>query len=90
MEYQTVREARHTTNLRPVRADFLTYCHGVLTLLWAARHRCRIAAMPQPRKEFRDIQVKVHIRRPEKDSWAYLGRALVSQEFMGQNSRVGM
>ncbi|KAG1862211.1 hypothetical protein F4604DRAFT_1786526 [Suillus subluteus] len=41
-----------------------------------------------PAREFRDIQVKVHIRRPEKDSWAYLGRALVSQEVVGQSSRV--
>ncbi|KAH7883519.1 hypothetical protein F5I97DRAFT_2041287 [Phlebopus sp. FC_14] len=41
-----------------------------------------------PTKEFRDIQVKVHIRRPEKDSWVYLGRALVSQEVAGQSSRV--
>jgi len=31
----------------------------------------------------------VHIRRPEKDSWVYLGRALVSQEVVGQSSRVG-
>jgi len=44
-------------------------------------------ALP-PAREFRDIQVKVHIRRPEKDSWAYLGRALVSQEVVGQSSRV--
>jgi hypothetical protein len=42
-----------------------------------------------PAREFRDIQVKVHIRRPERDSWAYLGRALVSQEVVGQSSRVG-
>jgi len=42
-----------------------------------------------PPREFRDIQVKVHIRRPEKDSWAYLGRALVTQEVVGQSSRVG-
>ncbi|KAG9314307.1 hypothetical protein JVU11DRAFT_5096 [Chiua virens] len=42
---------------------------------------------PWPR-EFRDVQVKVHIRRPEKDSWVYLGRALVSQEIAGQSSRV--
>ncbi|KAI6007276.1 hypothetical protein EDD15DRAFT_41833 [Pisolithus albus] len=39
-------------------------------------------------REFKDIQVKVHVRRPERDSWVYLGRALVSQEFMGQSSRV--
>lgn len=48
-----------------------------------------IANVLPPAREFRDIQVKVHIRRPEKDSWAYLGRALVSQEVVGQSSRVG-
>jgi len=32
--------------------------------------------------------VKVHIRRPERDSWVYLGRAMVSQEIAGQSSRV--
>ncbi|KZP16786.1 hypothetical protein FIBSPDRAFT_957685 [Athelia psychrophila] len=42
----------------------------------------------QPRESFREIAVKVHIRRPEKDSWVYLGRALVSQEVVGQASRV--
>ncbi|KAI6008246.1 hypothetical protein F5J12DRAFT_69531 [Pisolithus orientalis] len=45
-------------------------------------------SVAQPSREFKDIQVKVHVRRPERDSWVYLGRALVSQEFMGQNSRV--
>ncbi|TFK41235.1 hypothetical protein BDQ12DRAFT_733545 [Crucibulum laeve] len=40
------------------------------------------------RDHFRDIQVKVHIRRPERDSWVYLGRGLVTQEFTGQSSRV--
>ena len=49
---------------------------------------------PQPqtvysRENFRDIQVKVHIRRPERDSWVYLGRGLVTQEVMGHSSRVG-
>jgi hypothetical protein len=48
-----------------------------------------IANVLPPAREFRDIQVKVHIRRPEKDSWVYLGRALVSQEVVGQSSRVG-
>lgn len=48
-----------------------------------------IASVLPPAREFRDIQVKVHIRRPERDSWAYLGRALVSQEVVGQSSRVG-
>ncbi|KAF9076208.1 hypothetical protein BDP27DRAFT_1314063 [Rhodocollybia butyracea] len=36
----------------------------------------------------RDIQVKVHIRRPERDSWVYMGRGLVSQEMLGHSSRV--
>jgi hypothetical protein len=42
----------------------------------------------QPRESFREIAVKVHIRRPDRDSWVYLGRALVSQEITGQSSRV--
>lgn len=41
-------------------------------------------------RDFRDIAVKVHIRRPEKDAWTYMGRAIVSQEIIGQHSRVGM
>lgn len=40
-------------------------------------------------REFRDIQVKVHIRRPERDSWVYMGRGLVTQEVTGHSSRVG-
>jgi len=47
-----------------------------------------LAPIPTSSREFRDIQVKVHMRRPEKDSWVYLGRALVSQEIAGQSSRV--
>ncbi|KAF9044641.1 hypothetical protein BDZ89DRAFT_1008631 [Hymenopellis radicata] len=43
---------------------------------------------PLPRENFRDIQVKVHIRRPERDSWVYLGRAMVSQEIVGHSSRI--
>ncbi|RDB28950.1 hypothetical protein Hypma_015597 [Hypsizygus marmoreus] len=45
--------------------------------------------MPVPSREnFRDIQVKVHIRRPERDSWVYMGRGLVTQEVTGHSSRV--
>lgn len=40
-------------------------------------------------RDFRDIQVKVHIRRPEKDSWMYLGRGVATQEVQGHSSRVG-
>ncbi|KAK1229655.1 3-keto-steroid reductase [Marasmius sp. AFHP31] len=44
--------------------------------------------IPIARENFRDIQVKVHIRRPERDSWVYMGRGLVSQEVHGHSSRV--
>ncbi|KAF8632615.1 hypothetical protein AX15_001817 [Amanita polypyramis BW_CC] len=41
-----------------------------------------------PRDTFREIQVKVHIRKPERDSWVYLGRGVVSQEAAGHSFRV--
>ena len=41
------------------------------------------------REGFPEIPVKVHIRRPGKDAWVYLGRATVTQEIHGQSSRVG-
>ncbi|KAL1951828.1 hypothetical protein VTO73DRAFT_977 [Trametes versicolor] len=47
-----------------------------------------VATAAQPREPIRDIPVKVHIRRPDKDSWAYMGRGVVSQEVTGQSSRV--
>ncbi|EAU93161.2 hypothetical protein CC1G_10529 [Coprinopsis cinerea okayama7 len=37
---------------------------------------------------FREVMVKVHIRRPEKDSWMYLGRGIATQEVNGHSSRV--
>jgi hypothetical protein len=37
---------------------------------------------------FKDVPVKVHVRRPDKDNWAYLGRALVSQEIFGNSTRI--
>ncbi|KAF9787258.1 hypothetical protein BJ322DRAFT_983423, partial [Thelephora terrestris] len=40
------------------------------------------------REPFPEISVKVHIRRPGKDAWVYLGRATVTQEILGQSSRV--
>ncbi|KAG5342157.1 hypothetical protein C0989_005338 [Termitomyces sp. Mn162] len=46
-------------------------------------------ALVHSRDAFRDIQVKVHIRRPERDSWVYMGRGIVSQEVSGHSSRVG-
>ncbi|KAI1788769.1 hypothetical protein LXA43DRAFT_1063322 [Ganoderma leucocontextum] len=50
--------------------------------------RAAVAGAPQSRDPFRDIPVKVHIRRPERDTWAYMGRGIVSQEISGQSSRV--
>ena len=50
------------------------------------------AATPMPgsgrESNFRDVAVKVHIRRPEKDSWQYLGRGIASHEVTGHSSRV--
>jgi len=40
------------------------------------------------RDNFRDIQVKVHVRKPEGDVWVYLGRGLATQEVSGHSSRV--
>ena len=51
--------------------------------------RAVIAGTPQTREPFRDISVKVHIRRPERDTWMYMGRGIVTQEIAGQSSRVG-
>ncbi|KAF9462170.1 hypothetical protein BDZ94DRAFT_1322862 [Collybia nuda] len=50
----------------------------------------KLSVPPPPalRDNFRDIQVKVHIRRPERDSWVYMGRGLVTQEVTGHSSRV--
>jgi len=45
-------------------------------------------ANPPARDHFREIQVKVHIRKPERDSWVYLGRGVVTQEITGHSSRV--
>ncbi|KAE9408167.1 hypothetical protein BT96DRAFT_849813 [Gymnopus androsaceus JB14] len=36
----------------------------------------------------REIPVKVHIRRPERDSWVYMGRGIVTQEVTGHSSRI--
>ncbi|CCM05204.1 uncharacterized protein FIBRA_07413 [Fibroporia radiculosa] len=51
--------------------------------------RAIVATIPQARDPFRDIPVKVHIRRPERDNWTYLGRGIVSQEVQpGQSVRL--
>lgn len=43
----------------------------------------------QNREPFREIPVKVHIRRPERDSWVYVGRATVLLDTTGHSSQVG-
>ena len=43
----------------------------------------------QPRESFREIPVKVHIRRPDRDAWVYVGRASVSLDTTGHASQVG-
>ncbi|TDL28531.1 hypothetical protein BD410DRAFT_781052 [Rickenella mellea] len=43
---------------------------------------------PPQRESFRELAVKVHIRRSGRDAWSYLGRAFVTQELAGHNSRV--
>jgi len=42
----------------------------------------------QHREPFREITVKVHIRRPDRDSWVYVGRATVSLDTTGHSSQV--
>ncbi|KAI9462487.1 hypothetical protein BJY52DRAFT_152672 [Lactarius psammicola] len=42
----------------------------------------------QPREPFREIPVKVHIRRPDRDAWVYIGRATVSLDTTGHPSQV--
>ncbi|VDB86529.1 unnamed protein product [Peniophora sp. CBMAI 1063] len=36
----------------------------------------------------KDLPVKVHIRRPERDSWVYVGRAVVNYETSGSSGQV--
>ncbi|KAH9937032.1 uncharacterized protein B0H18DRAFT_968841 [Fomitopsis serialis] len=59
----------------PSNQDFNSASNGMPSIVAAT-----MQASLQARDPFRDISVKVHIRRPDKDSWTYLGRALVAQE----------
>ncbi|KAI9512805.1 hypothetical protein F5148DRAFT_991741 [Russula earlei] len=40
------------------------------------------------REPFKEIPVKVHTRRPDRDSWVYVGRATVSLDTAGHTSQV--
>jgi hypothetical protein len=71
--------------------------NGMPPFLMSARFSdCRAARLDPPRfsgsqhrEPFREISVKVHIRRPERDSWVYVGRATVSLDTTGHSSQVG-
>ncbi|KAJ3721475.1 hypothetical protein C8R42DRAFT_51015 [Lentinula raphanica] len=69
-------------------------CRWMISVLRPPRKRKhlhiqrRLAILKVPPLITREIQVKVHIRRPERDSWVYMGRGLVSQEVTGHSSRV--
>ncbi|CAA7258676.1 unnamed protein product [Cyclocybe aegerita] len=45
-------------------------------------------SQPPSKDNFKEIQVKVHIRKADKDSWQYLGRGVVTQDVSGHSSRV--
>lgn len=67
--------------------------HGPMTTTGLENQRVADAAPKQAQSSankdsFREIHVKVHIRTPDRDSWRYLGRGIVSQEVTGQSSRV--
>src|SRR5258708_30419002 len=50
---------------------------------------CLCCSAPSAKDNFREIQVKVHVRQADKDSWLYLGRGVVTQDVYGQSSPVG-
>ncbi|KZV77455.1 hypothetical protein PENSPDRAFT_645111 [Peniophora sp. CONT] len=43
---------------------------------------------PGVHSTLKDLSVKVHIRRPERDSWVYVGRAVVNYETSGSSGQV--
>ncbi|KAI0756888.1 hypothetical protein C8Q80DRAFT_1131038 [Daedaleopsis nitida] len=82
----------HPQTVHPFNNQHTTYNPpSVLTEMDRLYEQMRavVAAASQNREPFRDIPVKVHIRKPDRDTWAYMGRGIVSQEISGQSSRVG-
>lgn len=68
---------------------------SALSFVLEARYRSAMSLLSgdrvQPVREmYCQVPVRVHQRRPGKDSWIYVGRAIVSHEVMGHSSRVGM
>lgn len=45
-------------------------------------------AAAEPRENFKDIPVKVHIRKPERDTWVYVGRGIVHLDIQGHSAQV--
>ncbi|KAI0698425.1 hypothetical protein C8T65DRAFT_660697 [Cerioporus squamosus] len=83
--YPHPQTLQQVNNTQPASAS----TPSVLTELDRLYEQMRaVVAGVQNREPFRDIPVKVHIRRPDRDSWAYMGRGIVSQEISGQSSRV--
>lgn len=62
--------------------------HVVVTLVLCCSSDLPRCAGGQHRDPFREIPVKVHIRRPDRDSWVYVGRAMVSLDTTGHGSQV--
>jgi hypothetical protein len=78
---------RETEEFEDAQGKFLLYPARIMPTDYL---QSAILSPPGPsRDNFRDIQVKVHIRRPERDSWVYMGRGIVTQEVTGHSSRVG-
>ncbi|KZT06013.1 uncharacterized protein LAESUDRAFT_654940 [Laetiporus sulphureus 93-53] len=70
---------QHLTRSNPQRSS-------VLTSFDLPRQQVRefAAPSPPPRDPYRDIPVKIHVRRPERDQWTYMGRGIVTQEGVGE------
>lgn len=82
---------------QPIIHSGLPLSNGRLLILISARFvdcgsarldPCHVSGS-QNREPFREIPVKVHIRRPDRDSWVYVGRATVSLDTTGHSSQVG-
>ncbi|OCH96067.1 hypothetical protein OBBRIDRAFT_787520 [Obba rivulosa] len=75
--------------VQPEALNPVEVTNAALSRVWEQQQQPQqqVQASSQPERH-RDITVKVHIRRPEKDSWAYLGRGIVTHEQVGQSTRI--
>lgn len=96
------RGLRWASGHEPKRTRYLEYVYHTISralhptehTLCGQTHLCTKAsnvfqAPLTSQDRFRELSVKVHVRRPEKDTWAYIGRGVVTQEAFGQGSRIG-